>query len=130
MQAYLAYNAWVNHAAMNPKDPNVAELAHLASGAAYSDALKNLNSSIIWKGAPPTPRVTVDSVQFTGTVVNLTDCAAPGTLLPYYVATGRAVPLQKNPVAPPYPTTVQVVMVQGRWSVTNADTDRNHSCRV
>lgn len=130
MQTYLAYNAWVNHAAMNPKAPNVAGLARLASGAAYSDALKNLNSSIIWKGTPAAPRVTVVSVQFTGTVVNLSDCAAPGTLLPYYVATGERVPLQNNPVAPPYPTTAQVVMVKGRWSVTQADTDRNHSCRA
>ena len=128
MQAYLAYNTWVTHAAMNPKDPNVAELANLASGAAYSDALKNLNSSIVWKGKPATPRVRVTSVQFSDTVVSLTDCAAPGSLLPYYVATGKAVPLQANPVPPPYATTVQVVNVKGHWSVTKADTDRGHTC--
>lgn len=128
MQAYLAYNTWVTHAAMNPKDPNVEELANLASGAAYSDALKNLNSSIVWKGVPATPRVRVTSVQFSDTVVSLTDCAAPGSLLPYYVATGKAVPLQANSVPPPYATTVQVVNVKGHWSVTKADTDRGHTC--
>jgi hypothetical protein len=128
VQAYLAYNTWVNHAAMNPDDPNVAELAHLASGAAYSDSLKNLNSSIVWRGVPATPRVHVTSVQFSNTVVNLTDCAAPGSLLPYYVATGKAVPLQSNSVPPPYPTSVQVVNVKGHWSVAKADTDRSRTC--
>lgn len=128
VQVYLAYNTWVTHAAMNPTDPNVAALANLASGAAYSDALKNLNSSLVWKGIPATPRVRVTSVQFSATVVNLTDCAVPGSLLPYYVATGKAVPLQANPVPPPYLTTAQVVNVKGHWSVTQADTDRGHTC--
>lgn len=128
VQTYLAYNTWVNHAAMNPTDPNVAGLANLASSAAYSDALKNLNSAIVWKGTPATPRVRVISVQFSDTVVNLTDCAAPGTLLPYYVATGKPVPLQTNSVPPPYATTAQVVRVKDHWSVSTASTDRGHTC--
>jgi uncharacterized lipoprotein YbaY len=128
VQAYLAYSAWVTRAAMNPADPNVPALAGLASGAAYSDALQNLNSSVVWKGPPATPRVSVVSVQFADTLVNLTDCTGPGTLLPYYVATGKPVPLQADSVPPPYPTTVQVVLVKGAWSVFQANTDRTRTC--
>jgi hypothetical protein len=128
VQAYLAYEAWVTHAAMDPQSPNVPALAGLASGAAYSDALQNLNSSVVWKGTPATPRVSVVSVQFSDTVVNLSDCAGPGTLLPYYVATGKPVPLQADSVPPPYPTAVQVVVVKGAWSVTQANTDRTRTC--
>lgn len=127
-QTYLAYNAWVTHALMYPNDPNVKALAGLASGSAYSEALKNLNSSVVWKGTPATPRVRVISVQYSGTVVKLVDCASPGTLLPYYVSSGKPVPLQKNPVPPPYATSVQVVKLKGHWSVTEANTDGDHTC--
>lgn len=127
-QTYLAYNAWVAHAAMNPADPNLKALAGLASGSAYSDALKNLNTSIIWKGKPASPRVRVTSVQSGGAVVDLVDCALPGTLLPYYVSTGKPVPQQKNPVPPPYATSVQVVKLKDHWSVTQASTNRSKTC--
>jgi hypothetical protein len=129
VQAYLAYQRWVVAAAMHPKAPNTHALGGLATGAAYSAALNNLNSTLVWRGSPDEPRVRAVSMQAGGTVVNLHDCAKPGTLRPYYVATGKAVPLQSNPVAPPYLTTAQVVRLHGRWLVSRATTDRSATCR-
>jgi hypothetical protein len=128
VQAYLAYQQWVVAAAMHPKGPNTRALSALATGTAYSAALNNLNPTLVWRGSPDEPRVRVVSVQAGGTVVNLGDCAKPGTLRPYYVATGKRVPLQSNPAAPPYLTTAQVVHLHARWLVGRISTDRSTTC--
>lgn len=127
-QVYIAYHQWVVAAAMHPKDPNVHALNGLATGSAYSAALNNLNATVIWRGSAPQSRVRLVSVQAAGAVVNLRDCTKPGTLRPYYVATGKPVPLQSNPVPPPYLTTAQVVRLHGRWLVARVSTDRTATC--
>jgi hypothetical protein len=113
---------------MRPSRTDLDALRKIATGDAYRAATENLNPAIVWRGTPSTPRAKVAKLEFDGSVATVQDCPSQGTLRPYYVETGKPVPVQSNTVPPPYGVTARVTRTSTSWLVTNVTTDTSKTC--
>jgi len=90
------------------------------------------SDKVAFKGAPPTPRITVSTVDMAATphpTVVLSNCPTPApTWKAYSLATGAEVPTTTSSVAPPYRLSVEVIEYQGRWGVAKVTADNSATC--
>lgn len=99
------------------------ENAYIASLAAAGEA---------FRGTPPMPRVHVTSIDLDGkpypTVV-LTNCPTPApSWAAYDTKTNKNVPYTTTKVAPPYLSTVTVILHEGHWGVQKTSVDSARTC--
>lgn len=143
VDAYLAYITASNNALRKPR--RLGET--LASDADYSkysfDPAKSSLSAIILQlstqglkmtGDPGKPRTQVQSLELEAKpypLVVLSDCPTPPVQWhPTDAKTGKDVsaPLPSGVAAPPYKTTVQVILFQGHWGVSRTKSDSSRTC--
>lgn len=136
--AYVAFTRASQAAERTPTDLSLAKaLNKLAVDPALSTEGEHLfgyrNSGIAWKGQPPAPRVSVESIVTSGTypTVTLTDCPTiSGTWMPYIVTTHKSVPVTYPPgsAKPPHAVTVKVIYYRAQWLVQSTTTDVKNTC--
>ena len=85
-----------------------------------------------YRGTPEDPRVRVGTI-FSPTFMFLTSCPLPRVTDPfvqYYVATGKAVPVPKPAVQPPYKRTLSMQKLGGAWKVADLIVDSSKTCKA
>lgn len=87
-----------------------------------------------FRGDPPLPRVSVESVDLDGSPyprVILRDCRTPApTWEKYVIETGEGVPEANGPIPPPYELTVTIIFFDGRWGIQDSTSDKSRTCSV
>jgi hypothetical protein len=143
VDAYLAFSAAAFVAEQNPP----ALGASLPAGGDFTayafDPIKaellgyvtTLNRSHqAWRGTPPTPRVSVLTVDLGAApypTVTLSDCPTPApTWQQYEVATGVVAQPQPGSAPPPYLITAQLIYFENHWGVSKTTHDSSRTCRV
>ncbi len=90
------------------------------------------SDKVAFKGTPPTPQITVSTVDLTAKpypMVVLSNCPTPApTWKAYSIATGAEVPTSTSSVPPPYRLRVEVIQYQGRWGVSKVTADNTATC--
>lgn len=89
---------------------------------------------IVFRGTPPTPRVTAARVDLEAdpypTVV-LTNCDTPAPSWQAFDRTsGQPLPTASASAPSPYLTTVTLILYQGRWGAKSIEADTSRTCTV
>lgn len=136
-RAYLAFVAASFNAERKPTDQSriAAIKAHAVDPALVQegeDLFQYRQSHIEWRGTPPSSRVSLGSVNFSGTypTVTLVDCPTVSkTWRPYDTRTGKPLKLVPPKVAPPWPTNAKIIYYRGNWMVQTAKADMSRTCK-
>jgi hypothetical protein len=87
---------------------------------------------IVYKGTPPTPRVSIVSAEPAAKpypTVTMTDCpTAPRSWNAYYRATGKPTTDKPGRVKPPYLVTVKVIYYENHWGVQKVTPNASRTC--
>ncbi|MBL8929326.1 MAG: hypothetical protein JNL54_04305 [Kineosporiaceae bacterium] len=90
------------------------------------------SDKVAYRGTPPTPRISVTTVDLAATPyprVELSNCPTPApTWKQYSVTTGQELVTASPSVAPPYRLAVEVIQHQGRWGVSKITADGSATC--
>jgi hypothetical protein len=118
-----------------PPDADFGRFSFDPVRATYTGFISGLAAQgVQFRGTPPTPRVTVISVEPTAEpypVVTLRDCQTPAPdWNEYVVSTGKQVPRASSTVQPPYEITAKVILYKGHWGVQSTTTDTSRTCTV
>lgn len=116
-----------------PQEADFARFSFDPVRATYTGFIAGLaTQGVQFRGTPPTPRVSVISVEPAATpypVVTLRDCQTPAPdWNEYVVATGKQVPKASAAVQPPYEITAKVIFYEGHWGVQATTTDTSRTC--
>jgi hypothetical protein len=87
-----------------------------------------------WRGTPPTPRISVLSVDLTAKpypTVTLWDCPTPARSWQQYdVKTGRVASTRAGLPSPPYRITAEIIFYKGRWGASKITPESSRTCAV
>lgn len=130
---YDAYIAAQRHPSSRPLRNAMRKYAFDPAGnQAVVSLIQFASAGLIDKGSPPSPRVSVLSVQLSAKpypTVSISDCPTPpDNWATYDAKTGKKLAPAPGRAKPPYLTTATLIHYQGRWGVQKASTDYKRSC--
>ncbi|MBT0774204.1 hypothetical protein KIH74_34990 [Kineosporia sp. J2-2] len=143
LDAYEAYMRTSNAALESPVSkgqpwPSGADFTRWAYDPAQAETSVYVHALAAYKaeyrGKPPVSNNTVDEVDLDASPypsVKLTDCQVPqGLYVPYSRETDEQLPLEGDVnLDDPYPVSVELISVKGKWGVKSAEADREKSCK-
>lgn len=131
-----AVNAQRHPVAADDTYPQAADFARFSFDpvrATYTGFISGLAAQgVQFRGTPPTPRVSVISVEPEASpypVVTLRDCQTPAPEWnEYEVATGKQVLRASANVPPPYEITAKVIFYKEHWGLQSTTTNTSRTC--
>lgn len=130
---YDAYIAAQRHPSSRPLRNAMRKYAFDPAGnQAVVSLIQFASAGLVDKGSPPSPRVSVLSVQLNAKpypTVFVSDCPTPpDNWATYDAKTGKKLAPAPGRAKPPYLTTATLIHYQGRWGVQKTSTDYKRSC--
>jgi hypothetical protein len=143
VQAYEAFNDAARNAARHPYGKGDVKPAGADFTRYTWDPFRGEYTSYIWglaeqgleyRGTPPTPHITVTSVELKAKpwpTVTLSDCQTNSSNWNLYNAkTGAVQPRASQKVRPPYRSTVTMIRYKKQWGVQKITLDSSRTCTV